>query len=115
MRSYAAIQNQILSANHYFAMLGVHRQSTNEEVGTARRALAKYVHPDINGAPNAGDMMAHVNAAHDMLTTAREAYVRSLHRKACAQCAGSGVRKRQLGFTRTVVTACRACDGAGVL
>ena len=114
-KSYIKLRSEILNAPHYFAMLGVHRQSTNMEISTARRGIAKHVHPDVNGSPDASDLMARVNAAHSMLTTARDAYIHSLHLKACPHCAGSGVKKRQLGFTRIIVTPCRDCHGAGVL
>lgn len=113
-RSYKNVVAQILSAKHAFHLLGVYRDSSFADIGRARSALARNVHPDVNAAPNAHDLMARVNAAHSALTTDSDAYVRSLMLKPCAACKGRGATSRQKGFTDTVETICAVCHGAGV-
>lgn len=114
-RSYKTIKAQILNAQHAFHMLRVSRHSTNATVNAARRELAKYVHPDINAAKDAGDLMARVNAAHTAITTTRERYIIELNLKPCAACRGKGVTVRQKGFNRVTETICDICHGAGVV
>lgn len=114
IRSYKNVVMQITTAQHAFQLLGVHRGSTFAELGRARSVLAKHVHPDINSAKNAHDLMARVNAAHSALTTDVDAYIRSLRLKPCAPCKGAGVTKKQKGFNKVVETICTVCHGAGV-
>lgn len=114
-RSMKLVIAQITEAPHYFALLRVHRQSTEQELSIARRELARYVHPDVNASPKAAALMAIVNVAHHTLTTDREGYVRSLRKKPCATCKGTGTRTKQKGFTAVVQTICETCKGAGVV
>jgi len=113
IRSYRQIRAQIMDAKHAFQMLGVHRSSTALAVSLARRELARYVHPDVNGARDAGELMARVNAAHDALTTNRARYVVELNLKSCGACKGAGFTKKQKGFAAIVETVCPVCRGAG--
>jgi len=117
IRSYKSVLKQLTTAPHYFALLGVHAGSTDAEVGKARNALARYVHPDVNSAPNAHDLMALLNVAHSVLTTNRELYVVSLRQKGlkpCTPCKGDGFVRKQVGFTKTTKTQCPNCQGSGL-
>jgi DnaJ-class molecular chaperone len=114
-RSYKLVKVQITTARHAFQVLGVHRKSTDEEVGAARRQLARFVHPDINVARDAESLMATVNKAHHDLTTNRARYVIELNLKPCAACKGEGCTTKQRGFQAVVHTVCSVCRGAGVV
>lgn len=115
MRSYKSIKKQIESAKNAFQLLQVHKLSTAEELTLARRELAREVHPDVNSAPDAHDLMSKVNAAYAALSGNRDAYVRGLKGKPCEACKGKGATVRQKGFTATVSARCMVCCGAGVL
>lgn len=53
----------------YYAMLGVNKRSTNEEIKIEYRKLAKKYHPDANlNDPNAEEKFKELNAAYDTLT-----------------------------------------------
>jgi len=113
-RSYKSVRKQITEAAHFFQMLGVHRGSTTTAINNARRELAKYVHPDVNSAADAGDLMAQVNTARDTLIEGRERYIAELRLKPCTTCKAKGFTAKQKGFTKVVETACPDCRGAGV-
>lgn len=51
----------------YYDQLNVSRDASDEEIKRAFRKLAQQLHPDRNHAANASDLMAVVNAAHDVL------------------------------------------------
>lgn len=113
-KSYNNVRKQILTAAHHFQLLGVHRECLNPVVNVARRELAKHVHPDVNAAPDAHDLMARVNAAHQVLTENRARYLLELGGTPCTQCGGRGYTFKQKGFTKRVETICTICHGAGV-
>ena len=51
-----------------YAVLGVSRNATDEEIKKAYRALAKKYHPDMNpGDAHAAEMMNKINAAYDQI------------------------------------------------
>lgn len=64
----------------YYDVLNVARDASSEEIKHAFRKLAQQLHPDRNHAANASDLMAVVNAAHDVLANPqkRAAYDASL-------------------------------------
>lgn len=68
----------------YYDVLNVARDASSEEIKLAFRKLAQQLHPDRNSAANASDLMAVVNAAHDVLADPekRAAYDASLIRDA---------------------------------
>jgi DnaJ-class molecular chaperone len=112
-QSYKMIRAQIMGANHAFQILGVHKGSPEQAVSAARRKLARYVHPDINGARDAEELMSRVNAAYTALTENRARYTLELNLKSCAACRGTGVLRRQKGFKAVVEVVCAVCHGAG--
>lgn len=59
-------------------MLGVPRTADEEEIRTAYRALARELHPDVSGEPDAGERFREVTAAYSVLSkpTARFLYDR---------------------------------------
>ncbi|WP_122666985.1 J domain-containing protein [Pseudomonas viridiflava] len=68
----------------YYDELNVARDASPEEIKHAFRKLAQQLHPDRNHAANSSDLMAVVNAAHDVLAdpAKRAAYDASLVRDA---------------------------------
>lgn len=68
----------------YYDELNVARDASPEEIKHAFRKLAQQLHPDRNHAANSSDLMAVVNAAHDVLAdpVKRAAYDASLVRDA---------------------------------
>jgi DnaJ-class molecular chaperone len=111
--SYPKLREHILNAPHFFAMLGVHKGSTAIEVREQRRKLAKVLHPDINGAPDAADLMALVNAATKTLTDERTLYLMRLKGFCCPACSGKGYRTKNVSFSKSVETICSTCKGSG--
>ncbi|MFA7557481.1 MAG: DnaJ C-terminal domain-containing protein [Hydrogenophaga sp.] len=52
----------------YYAVLGVSRQATQDEIRKAYRRLARKYHPDVSKEPDAGRRMAEVNEANEVLS-----------------------------------------------
>ena len=107
------IRRQVLGAPHAFAVLGVHAQSSAQEMREARRRLAMTVHPDLCKEPDAASLMAKLNVALRDLTVDRDHYVLSLGGRECPACGGRGARSRQVSFAKVVLTVCAACRGSG--
>jgi hypothetical protein len=51
----------------FYAVLGIARDASEDEVGTAYRALAKQLHPDAGAAPEQVDRFVEVTQAYDVL------------------------------------------------
>ena len=51
----------------YYAVLGVDRDATPEDIQRAYRTKARKTHPDVNKAPNAADEFKELNEAYEVL------------------------------------------------
>lgn len=107
-----------------YALLGVHRGSSQQEVKTAWRLKARELHPDRypSAAPlelkEVSARFADVSLAYNTLSDdrGRAAYDERLILlgKKCRSCGGQGFRARAKGGFANVTTAvCTECDGCG--
>lgn len=59
-------------AQDLYAILGVSRDATEDEIKKAFRKKARELHPDINKAPDAEDRFKELNEAYDVLSDPRK-------------------------------------------
>src|SRR5256712_9693317 len=52
----------------YYALLGVSRSATDEQIRSAYRKLARQYHPDVNSASDAAERFKAVTEAYEVLT-----------------------------------------------
>ena len=101
---------------NYFAVLGVSRASSKEELKAARDRAARAVHPDKGGSAEA---MAQVNLAYKTLVNPRDRrnylILLGASGRKCDTCSGTGVRRLQKGFRKVPASICDACQGSGVI
>ena len=55
-------------ATDYYALLGVARNATEEQIRSAYRKLARQYHPDVNQAPDAAERFKQVTEAYEVLS-----------------------------------------------
>jgi DnaJ domain len=60
-----------------YAVLGVPRDASDDQIARARRRLSREYHPDVNPAPDAAARFAEVQRAYDQLSAARPEYDRT--------------------------------------
>src|SRR5437879_6042097 len=51
----------------YYALLGVPRSATDEQIRSSYRKLARQYHPDVNGAPDAAERFKQITEAYEVL------------------------------------------------
>ena len=98
-------------------VLGVHRQSTDDEIQAAFREVAWRTHPDHNA--KCIQAFQRANEAYSILKDKKrvslfikEMIIRNSH---CAKCRGAGATFKSIGLTHKTFTACKNCGGAGVI
>lgn len=100
----------------YYQTLGVPPGATVEAIHARYRELAFRLHPDRGG--NAEEFKA-VALAWGTLKNAelRKVYDTKLRleRRACRECGGRGLLRKQASFIAVREVECRACKGAGYL
>jgi DnaJ-class molecular chaperone len=117
-----AAREHILNARDHFRLLGVHRESSKEDISAARKRLAQVVHTDkmvANGVRVEEDLVALVNVAADTLLDEkrRKLYLAELAkgRKTCPTCKGKGNVRKQLSIKNIVFNVCPVCQGCGLI
>jgi DnaJ-class molecular chaperone len=97
-------------------ILGVSRQSSDEEIRSAYLALARKHHPDKGGD---GAKFTEINEAYAILKDRKRCslFIKDLlvWNKECVACKGKGALFKQKGFANRSSIPCSACGGAGVL
>lgn len=100
----------------FYAVLGVDKSATPEEIKASYRKLASVTHPDRGGKE--GDM-ALLNRAYMVLQDEKlrahyDEQIKLLS-ELCPSCAGSGRKWKQKGFHTRIPIVCDVCLGNGML
>jgi curved DNA-binding protein len=100
-----------------WAILGVHRASSPEEIREAYYALAKKNHPDVGGDLTT---ISQINQAWTLLMMPPKAFsqfLAALKAKypVCRGCNTSGYSFRTKGMTKATRKPCNSCGGAGYI
>lgn len=111
-----------------YKVLGVHRDSTDEEIKVAYYRIAKETHPDKGVSPKKRDTatirrltdrFVEASQAYAAIKTAKERHALSqtysLTSAVCSTCSGTGTKRTQKGLFHAVITPCAACGGAGYM
>jgi molecular chaperone DnaJ len=56
------------TTSDFYALLGVTRSATDEQIRSAYRKLARQYHPDVNGEPDAAERFKQITEAYEVLT-----------------------------------------------
>lgn len=100
-------------------VLGVHRQSSVEEIRDAYLSLARKHHPDQRKKGGDIDVFVEANNAYELLTDRKKLsiFVKNLtvRNDECRTCKGTGAMFKQKGLVGRIATCCGVCSGAGVI
>ena len=101
-------------------VLGVHRQSTEDDVRTAYIELAKRLHPDVKGpAYRDTNLFPTVNEAYQILkdNKRQSIFIKDMiiRNRECTTCKGVGATYKSTSITSRTFKACSTCGGAGVI
>src|SRR5690606_17030225 len=80
----------VVVATDYYAVLGVRRDASQEEIKKAFRRLARELHPDVNPDPKTQERFKEINAAYEVLSDPQKKQVYDLGGDPLAQAAGGG-------------------------
>ena len=109
-------ENSVLE--NYYAVLGVHRASSHEDLRAAWHSIAAVTHPDRTGDdPVKCEVFikarrAYHNLSNDKLVKRYLAQLKVLSTQ-CAACSGSGTKAHARSWNSVSLTACVACGGCG--
>lgn len=106
--------------NPWYA-LGVHRQSSDEDIRLAFINIAKLHHPDASqwSKRYSMDVWQAANTAYAILKDGkkRSAFIKEMMIVCapCAPCKAAGVLRKGSGLVRVTLTPCANCQGAGAI
>lgn len=83
------------SPRDYYAILGVRRSASGEEIRGAFRRMSMAYHPDLNKSPGAAERMKEINAAYDTLSDPAKRAEYDLALDRAAHSAGASHSRRE--------------------
>lgn len=100
-------------------ILGVHRQSTPEEIQLAFHTIARRGHPDVTDSAKKNEAFIQANAAYSMLKDKKQTsdFIKAAiaMNRECGACKGKGATYKSIGMTKQEFKACPKCFGAGLI
>lgn len=91
-------------ATDYYAVLGVRRDASQEEIKKAFRRLARELHPDVNPDPKTQERFKEINAAYEVLSDPQKKQVYDLGGDPLSQAGGGGAGGFGAGASATSPT-----------